>query len=61
MFLISVIIIITVTSDILAKTKIAMPESLPGEAVISVTSEDGNQQKTYEVEFVNEDGALVGQ
>lgn len=55
------LIIKGVTSDILAKTKMVMPESLPGEAVISVTSEDGKQQKTYKVEFVNEDGTLVGQ
>jgi hypothetical protein len=50
-----------VTSDILAKTEIILPETLPGEAVITVISEDGKQQKTYTIKFVNEEGALVGQ
>lgn len=50
-----------ITSDILAKAEIKLPETLPGEAVITVTSEDGKQQKTYTIKFVNEEGTLVSQ
>ena len=48
-----------VTSDIFADAQIKLPDSLPGKAIITVTSEDRKHKETYTIEFVNEDGILL--
>jgi O-glycosyl hydrolase len=47
-----------VTNDVLAAENITIPDTLPGKATVVVSSEDRKQQKTYTIEFVNEDGKL---
>lgn len=43
--------IVVVTNDLFASFQIATPSSLPGEAVITVLSEDGKNKKKYTIKF----------